>query len=272
MEMNKLKIILDYEILFSLDTKEFYDEIEKMFFSESDKKNIQTFFFDKKSSDSLNFEDYITIGCMEDLSYYSCWQNDDEFCKLSEKLSSAEFKLGYWRRIKGDGNCYYRAVLIQYLEIIISSCIADYNVDLIINLIRDLCFIDFEQTKENFRNKTITLLCYIINQIQLKNYENAANFLYLIYNKTDIFEKCLILWLRLKLISFLRSHLTFEINGMKLLNLLPGFEYEDDNSYDKTKIDNYIASELLKMDEYVEIYPLYITPIVFKIGISVYHV
>ena len=265
MENNTTKI--DEEKLSQLDLSEFYQEIEIRYLPESKINNIIKFF---DISDS-NSEDSLTIGYMENLSYYSFWQDDQNFDLLTSKLKSDQYNISYWRRIKGDGNCYYRAVMVQYLEIIITACITEEKVDKLICFIKDLVLFEFDD-KEKYKEKVISILCYMVFLIKNKKYSQLGNFVYSAINKSEVFEKTLIYWLRLKLIYFLKSHLTFEINGMKLLNLLPGFEYEDDNSYDQLKIDKYIENELIKMDEFVEGYPLYITPILLKVNIDVYHI
>jgi hypothetical protein len=247
---------------------DYFKEIEIKYFTEEHKKEIDNHFHEIQ----FEYTNYITIGMLEDLCYYSYWQDDESFNLLIDKLKSEEYNINFWRRVKGDGNCYYRAVLYQYLEIIISLCIKEQNVDKLICLIRDIIIHKFDKDREKYRKKTISIICYIIDYIRNKKFSEASLFFNKVYNTIDLFEKTLIFWLRMKLMNFLKSNLNLEINGMKLLNLLPGFEYEDDNSFDQSKIDNYISKELMKMNEYVEGYPLYITPILLKLDIDIYHV
>ncbi len=120
--------------------------------------------------------------------------------------------------------------------------------------------INYSPRKINKINKTPTN----------KHMQNSFDILYRTYNKSDIIEKAMIQWIRIKLTSFLKNNLELEFNGLKLVQCIPGFELENDLSYNKENVFKYIDNELMKMDEYVEGYPLYITSFILKTDVNIF--
>ena len=82
----------------------------------------------------------------------------------------------------------------------------------------------------------------------------------------------MIYWFKLKLSQFLKQNINLEIDGFKLLQVIPDINNDDDNNIeiDNKELNEYIDNKILKMDEYVEGYPIYITPFVLKCKINIY--
>ena len=76
-----------------------------------------------------------------------------------------------------------------------------------------------------------------------------------------------------KISEFLRQNINLELNGLKLLQVIPELNYDDENSSiepNNKELNDYIENKIMKMDEYVEGYTIYITPFVLKCSINIY--
>ena len=63
----------------------------------------------------------------------------------------------------------------------------------------------------------------------------------------------------------MKENINLELNGLKLIQTIPEINNETEE-----EINNYINNKLLKMDEYVDGYPIYITPFILKCQINIY--
>ena len=86
------------------------------------------FFYPKGFKDTpyMKAVEFYLIGIFEDLVYYPIWRSDNSLLDIIQEFKS-KYNIFYWRRIKGDGNCYYRSVLINYIEILIINSIKNDN-------------------------------------------------------------------------------------------------------------------------------------------------
>ena len=103
----------------------------------------------------------------------------------------------------------------------------------------------------------------------------AFDILYRTIHKSKFIEKILIYWFKLKLSQFLQQNINLEIDGLKLVQVIPEINFEDENislELDNKDLNNYIDNKILKMDEYVEGYPIYITPFILKCKINIYSI
>lgn len=214
-------------------------------------------------------KEFITIGIFEDLFFYPIWMNETKLEQAVQALKD-KYNIYYWHRTKGDGNCFYRSVLVSYFEIIISKAIKEKNPQIFFCFVKEFLFTQFPEPKQKFHKKTLTVLLFIYEEVEKYN-EKAFDILYRAINMSDSVEKSLILWLKIKLVLFLKQNLELEIAGMKLIQSIPNLDLDDDMTYDINKVIEYIDKKLLKTNEYVEGYPLYITPFILKCNLDIYY-
>ena len=267
MEKNKLKLndndktIYDY-LINNYKTKENVDEFMNFFYPEG-----------YKDTPDMKALDFYLIGIFEDLVYYPVWMSDNSLVDTVQELKS-KYNIFYWRRIKGDGNCYYRSVLINYIELLITNSIKNDNHSIFFCFIKEIFFTDFPKEINIFKDKIIIVLLLIYEHIQ-KRSSFSYDILYRSIHKSKCIEKCFIFWLKLKLSIFLKQNINLEINGLKLLQAIPEIIYDEDKNKiifpDNKELNEYIDNKILKMDEYVEGYPIYITPFILKCSINIYN-
>ena len=217
--------------------------------------------------------EFYLLGIFEDLAYYPIWMSDDLLIDIIKELKS-KYDIYYWRRIKGDGNCYYRCILITYIEILITNSIKNENPKIFFCLIKEIFFTKFPYNIKHFKIKLILTLLMIYEQIQKKN-GLSYDILYRTIHKSKFIEKILIYWFKLKLSQFLKQNINLEIDGLKLVQVIPEINIEDESTnieLDNKDLNEYIDNKILKMDEYVEGYPIYITPFILKCKINIFSI
>lgn len=274
------------------NNEEIFSLLYKMAYTKEHEEKFKKFFFEaEEEKNEMQSKEFTAVGIFEDISYLSFWLNNTSFSVFTNNIKETA-GINYWKRIKGDGNCYYRAVLINYMELLIVNSYEKKNPEIFFSLIKDIIFTEFPKDKERFKKLSMTVFIVMYECLTSSLNERAENInslnsentlkktkiyecfdiLYRAYNKSDIIEKMLILWVRLKLTNFLKKNLDLEFHGLKLVQCIPGFELEDDLSYDKNAVFKYIDNELSKMNEFVEGYPLYITPLILKVDVNIYFI
>jgi hypothetical protein len=274
-----------FEQMRKLADEEFITFILKIFYNENSQAKFENFFYKgKKDAENteiymlekeLKSKEFLSVGIFEDISYFPMWNNNPDYIDTANAIKK-DIGCGFWKRIKGDGNCYYRGVLISYLELLILNAILLKRPMIVGLLIKDIFFSIFPPKQNEYKSNTIVCLCAIYatilkcvkEEIEMKGYE-CFDLLYRCYNKSDKFEKSLIFWIRVKLTNFLKENLDLDLNGIKLVQCIPGFDLNDDMTYDKEAVFKYIENDLMQMGEYVEAYPLYITPFLLKVSINI---
>ena len=257
------------------NNKQIYNYLIKNYKTRKNVEEFINFFYPDgfKEDPYINEVDFYLIGVFEDLAYYPIWMSDDLLIDIIKKLKS-KYEIYYWRRIKGDGNCYHRSILINYIEILIVSGIKNSNPMIFFCFIKEIFFTKFPYDINEFKEKLILMLLMIYEQIQKKN-GLAFDILYRTIHKSKFIEKTLIYWFKLKLSQFLKQNINLEIDGLKLVQVIPEINNEDENTnieIDNKDLNEYIDNKLLKMEEYVEGYPIYITPFILKCKINIYSI
>lgn len=64
--------------------------------------------------DNLNIPDILNVRFAEPLSTFASEYSHSEFHQRSYDKLKQQFS--HWRKIRGDGNCFYRAFAFAYLE------------------------------------------------------------------------------------------------------------------------------------------------------------
>jgi hypothetical protein len=255
------------------DDKQIYNYLIRNYKTRKNVEEFINFFYPEgfKENPYINEIDFYLIGVFEDLAYYPIWMSDDLLINIIKELKT-KYEIYYWRRIKGDGNCYYRSILITYIEILITNSIKNENPNIFFCFIKEIFFTKFPYKINEFKIKLMLTLLLIHEQIQKKS-GLAYDILYRTIHKSKFIEKILIYWFKLKLSQFLKQNINLEIDGLKLVQVIPDINYDDDNiEIDNKELNEYINNKLLKMDEYVEGYPIYITPFILKCKINIYNI
>ena len=254
------------------DNKQIYNYLIRNYKTRKNKEEFFNFFYPDgfKENPYINEIDFYLIGIFEDLAYYPIWMSDDLLIDIVKELK-LKYEIYYWRRIKGDGNCYYRSILITYIELLIMNSIKEQNPEIFFCFIKEILFTKFPYKINEYKVKLIFVLLLIYEEIKKKN-SLAYDILYRAIHKSKFIEKILIYWFKLKLSQFLKQNINLEIDGFKLLQVIPDINNDDDNNIeiDNKELNEYIDNKILKMNEYVEGYPIYITPFVLKCKINIY--
>ena len=257
------------------DDKQIYNYLIKNYKTRKDLDEFINFFYPDgfKEEPYINEIYFYLVGVFEDLAYYPIWMSDDLLIDIIKELKS-KYEIYYWRRVKGDGNCYYRSILINYIEILIIKGIKNSNPNIFFCFIKEIFFTKFPNDINKFKEKLLLTLLLIYEQVDKKS-GLAFDILYRTIHKSKFIEKILIYWFKLKLSQFLKQNINLEIDGLKLVQVIPDINYEDESTnieLDNKDLNNYIDNKILKMDEYVEGYPIYITPFVLKCKINIYSI
>ena len=189
-----------------------------------------------------------------------------------------------WRRVAGDGNCFYRSVIFAWLEYLVFNKKINVLKMIICNL-----YTKFDPNYENTkrlpynvrkyfiskeRNIAIIILNIIIdilNEEQIsdnKKIISAYSILIKAFNFST-FDTTMIFYLRYILYEFILENQDkcFSKDFEVLLgNLLPQ-QYETEEG--KFKFDNYFNEDLLKFYTCAEKLAVYLTPFVIKVDLKV---
>ena len=200
--------------------------------------------------------------------------DNNKINEMKQKLNLLS-DYSFYRRVKGDGNCYYRAIIFKYLEIIIFN----NNIELMKDLILDVeeCFED-----KKIKNKLNIGTTDFIKPILVKNILTAIYFsmidndilkayklLNISINTCRKFDMGLILYFRYVLYKYInenKNKLYTKNFGVKIGNLLPG-EYETDDGI--FLFEEFYENYLLKLFNDAEKIVIYLTPFVFPIKLNI---
>jgi hypothetical protein len=192
--------------------------------------------------------------------------------KNYEKCKNIVFK---YRRIKPDGNCFYRAIIIRYLELIILS----NDIDLFKNVFWDMknCYENKEilNLLKVTMNYTIKpgLMNKLFALIYLKLKDNNITDAYYLFTGSllfcPIFDFGLVLYCRYILYQYIKEnedkYYSKEFNVL-VGNLLPAkFETEDS----KFLFKDFYKTYLLKMFQDAEKIIIYLTPYVLSLKLKI---
>ena len=186
-------------------------------------------------------------------------------------------EIGFYRPIKGDGNCFYRAVIFRYFEIIILN----QNLSLLRNIINDINKTYSDNFIEKFMKMNIydpslvvkpRLIIYIFIIIYNFLKEGKINDSYKIFvlsiNNCSKFDYGLILYFKYILYKYINDNeykcFTKE-NSLEIKNLLPDKYINDEKGF-----DDYYETSLLVFGKFAEKIVLYITPYVLNIKLNIF--
>ena len=197
-----------------------------------------------------------------------------------------------WRRVAGDGNCYYRSVIFSYLEYLIFT----ENINVLKRIISNI-WIKFNEnyiytknlpqniksilvSKEN--NVVMGILYCIIKTLEDKNTNDknmniskAYEMLLKAFNYSRSFDTMMIFYLRFTLYEYILENKDKVVSKefpVLLGNLLP-IKYQIDNEKNKDEtiflFEKYFYEDLLKFYTCAEQIAVYLTPFVLKLNLNV---
>ena len=179
-----------------------------------------------------------------------------------------------YRTINGDGNCFYRAVMFRYLEILVLT----KNTEQLQNVIFD--FINsFKSEKLRSRlviknmnikpDLSLKLLILIVELLKNDKVEDAHQILVKSFSTCQKFDYAMILYLRYLLYDYIKQNenktylKTFPI---QIGNLLP-YQFETEDG--KFLFDEFYEKYLLNFFTDAEKIVIYLTPFVLQIEIDI---
>ena len=194
--------------------------------------------------------------------------------EINEKQKMLQ-EIKYYRKIKGDGNCFYRSVLIQLFEIIIFNNKIDVLKGIILDVVQ--CYNKPENEKYLKINSTESIkhnLCIkILICIYFKLLDNKINEAYKIFiysmNSCKHFDLGLIWYYRYTLYRYIQDNelkMFSENFDILIGNLLPEI-YEKDGNF---LYEQFYQKYLLKLYSDAEKIVIYLTPYIFGIELYIY--
>lgn len=219
-----------------------------------------------------------TLGTLESLIEENFLSDPNNQFQMASHLLKLEDHIYKWRHIKGEGNCFYRAVIFTFLEnIVITNNLY---------LLKEFAIEFYE--KININNPSIQNIPYLLKIIKSLNTEITTQLLHLLIelleqeNITQCYEVlfkafcfcppfdlAIIFYLKYLLYEFIKNNQTKAYNEefcVQLGNLLPK-EYQSDNG--KFNFEKYYEEKLLQLGVDAEIIVIYITPFVLKCDLKV---
>jgi hypothetical protein len=202
--------------------------------------------------------------------------------QMAEEICYVKILYNKWRRIGGDGNCFYRSVMFGYLE----NLIFDKNILALQRIVTELVE-KFDPEYLNTKNLPIEIkdpllkidrrlivtifriIIDILDKPGKDSINEALTCLTKSFNFSKVFDMAMILYLRYKLYEFIlknKENYFSQDFPIKLGNLLP-FQYETEEG--KFLYDNFFKEDLLKLYTYAEKIAIYLTPFVIKMNLRV---
>lgn len=196
----------------------------------------------------------------------------EEICYLKRIICS-------WRRVSGDGNCFYRSAIFSWVEYLIFNKKID-----ILKIVISHIYSKFNQNYRNTKQLPLTLqmqfigkekdvtliiLEIIIRQLMNDKIELAYITLLKAFNVSKAFDKIMIFYLRYSLYEFISENKNKLFNKdfpVLLGNLLPE-KYETEEG--KFLFEDYFLNDLLKFYSFGEKIAIFLTPYVLKVNLNV---
>ena len=259
-------------------TSEMLNEMKSNLINEKYMEDLKTFIINFKCVLNSN-SNKVTIGSLSPLTKLieNSFSNDKNLLdEMMEKYQQYRKYIFKYRSIKGDGNCYYRAVIFRYIEILI----LEEKTDLLKNVIYDMknCFYSDEiKSRKNIKMNTVfkpelplKIMLLIFDSLEKNKDVKTA---YLIFVKSmlicPIFDFGLIFYLRYSFYEYIKNNenkLYLKNFPINIGNLLPSqYETESGEFLFKDFYENY----LLKMFMDAEKIIIYLTPFILGIKLNI---
>ena len=280
-EKDKISVTESIE---SLSVKEFIGKYNWNILPNDSKKNDEYFtdnillFFEsdeifsfKKKIDKLNFslnkdDNETNFNTIDQINSF---ENEINNNKTSDQL--------IWRKIKGDGNCFFRVIIFSFLEKIILNkninLLKNFLVDFKIKL-REAFLISMAEEYNIDLKKAFKCLIMIYFSLTSKSHDPISktySVLIKLYNNFEDFDNGLIAYFRILLYTFIEENkgktLSEEIQII-IDNLLPN-EYKENNEYN---FQSFYENYLFKFYQNDEKIVVYLTPFIFDFNIEIWYI
>ena len=192
---------------------------------------------------------------------------------MNKKYQRLKNNICNFRTIYGDGNCYYRAVMFRYIELLILNKKSEYLKLIIIDIYRS--FQTEEVTKRLIFGKQkinpnliVQIMIILLELVEKDEIITAHQIFYksLLFSKH--FDFSLILYFRYILYDYIKKNekkLYLQDFPVLIGNLLPS-QYENDGVFN---FNLFYEKYLLRMFVYAEKIIIYLTPFVLGINVDV---
>ena len=262
-----------------LISNEQYDKLEKEYIYK-DNENILAGLYEYLSKVNCNYKSrtcFNSVGGINPLTYLieqSFHMNFKRKKEMEEKFNLLRKYMNNYREINGDGNCYYRAVMFRYIEILILT----KNIPMFQRFIYDVIesFKSQEiQSRRIIRDSdikpelTFQILFLILNLLKKKGINESHQIFVKCISTCKKFDYCLILYFRYILYKYIKQNenkIYTEKFPIKIGNLLPQ-QYENEKG--EFLFDSFYENYLLKFYTDAEKIIIYITPFVLGIEVNV---
>ena len=218
-----------------------------------------------------------SIGCLSTLTYlietfYKA--NNEKIKEMNDKYKSLKPYIYKYRTIYGDGNCYYRAIMFRYLEILILNKKVEYFRWVVNDIVESFKSEELNKRRIILNNDvkpdlTFKILFLIIELLRNNRVEEAHQILVKSFSTCPKFDYALILYFRYILYKYIKENenkIYLKSFPIKIGNLLPSqFETEKGEFLFNEFYENY----LLKFFTDAEKIIIYLTPFVLGLEIDV---
>ena len=262
-------------------SQEQYDKMEKAYLnSGNNNNNILQNLYNHLNNVNCNFRNpncYNSVGGINPLTYLievSFQMSHKRQKEMKEKFELLSKYMVNYREINSDGNCYYRAVMFRYIEILILT----ENIPVFQNFIHDIIesFKSSElQSRRIIRNSdvkpdlTFQILFLIINLLKSKKVQEAHQIFVKCISTCKKFDYCLILYFRYILYQYIKLNekkTLMEKFPVKIGNLLPQqYENEKGEFLFELFYENYLLNFFTDAEKII----IYLTPFVLGIEVNV---
>ena len=173
-----------------------------------------------------------------------------------------------YRKIYGDGNCFYRAVMFRYLEILVLN----NKIEILQNFVYDVYnSFNSKELKSRIKNSkvntknTIILLIQIIYLLKKKDIISAHKILIKSFGLYQSFDHSIIYYFRYILYDYIKNNENKKYKGQFPMRSLLPRDYE---GKEFAFVDFY-RNELLELYSFAESIIIYVTPNVLGIYLNV---
>ena len=216
-----------------------------------------------------------TVGLISSLEHVlelSIGKNEE---KIKKKYEIYKDVFSRWRKVKGDGNCFYRAVMFRYIELIILNNDIPSMESLIWNYEKSIKEKEIQERIHITNNIKILLeanveiLLVIYNAMKANDVITAYKLFVKALLSSNSFDYGLILYYRYMLMQYIKRNenkLYLKDFAIKIGNLLP-IEYETENG--DFLFNDFYKNYLMKIFKDAEKIIVYLTPFVLKTKLKV---
>ena len=236
--------------------------------------------FDHLESVNCNFTSFEcneSVGGITPLTYLvevRFAMNKKKEKEIKEKYNILKDYICNYRTINGDGNCFYRAVIFRYFEILILNEKIDYLKNVISDIVKSFNSEELKQRNiirgMNIKpDLTFKILILIVDLLEKNMKEKALEFLVKSFSTCKKFDYALILYFRYILYDYIKKNedkVYLESFPIKIGNLLPS-KYETNEG--KFLFDSFYENYLLNFFTDAEKIIIYLTPMVLGIELNV---